>query len=111
MFKSKFFITIFLVIIQKPVKYRNMKIPSAHLQMVSNQCTDFHKNSCTHLLESCPQTGDRQTNRQTDRSKDGQTDRWTDGWMDGWMDGWTDGQTDIQGEKNIPPKFICGRYK
>ena len=55
-----------------------MKIPGAHLQMMSNQCTDFHKNSCTNLLESCPQTGDRQINRQTDRWKDGQTIRWMD---------------------------------
>ena len=79
-----------------------MKIPGAHLQMVSNQCTDFHKNVCTHLLESCPQTGDRQTNRQTDRRKDRQTDRWTDGWMDERTDGRTDRQTDR--EKKIFPQ-------
>ena len=69
-----------------------MKIPGAHLQMVSNQCTDFHKNVCTHLLESCPQTGDRQTDRQTD----GKIDKQTDGQMDGWTNEQMDGQTDKQ---------------
>ena len=73
----------------------NMKIPGAHLQIVSNQCTHFQKNLCTHLLEyawtkSCPQTGDRETDGQTDRWKDRQTDR----------------------VKIIyPPNFICGGYK
>ena len=56
-----------------------MKIQGAHLQMTSNQCTNFQKNLCTHFLEhewtvSCPQTGVKQT--------DGQKDRWTEGWMD-----------------------------
>ena len=44
----------------------NMTIPGAHLQLVSNQCTNFQKNPCTHFSEhawtkSCPQTGDWQT--------------------------------------------------
>ena len=29
-----------------------MKIPSAHLQMVSNKCTNFQKNPCIHFLKS-----------------------------------------------------------
>ena len=49
----------------------SMKIPGAHLQMVSNECANFQKNPCTHFLEhawtkSCPQTGDRQTDRQAE---------------------------------------------
>ena len=43
--------------------------------MVSNQCTIFQKNPCTHLLEhvwtkSCPQTGIKKTARRTDRRTD-----------------------------------------
>ena len=43
--------------------------------MVRNQCTNFQKNPCSHILEyawtkSCPQTGDRQTDKQTDRQTD-----------------------------------------
>ena len=62
-----------------------MKIPGVHLQIVSNQCTNFQINPCTHFPEhawkkSCPQTGDTQTDRQTDG----------------------------QGETKIPPKFVCG---
>ena len=57
-----------------------MKIPGAHLQIMSNKCTNFQKNPCIHLLEhawtkSCPQTGDRKTDRQTDGQMDRQTDR------------------------------------
>ena len=42
----------------------NMKIPSTHIQIVSNEYTNFQKNPCTHLLEhvwtkSCPQTEGR----------------------------------------------------
>ena len=70
--------------------------------MVSNQYTNFHKNSCTHLLESCPQTGDRQTNTQTDG------DRWTDGWTNRRTDRQTERQTDRQGEKNIPQTSFAG---
>ena len=48
-----------------------MKIPGAHLQIVSKQCTNFQKNPCTHLSDhgwtkSCQQTGDRETDIQTD---------------------------------------------
>ena len=32
-------------------KNYSMKIPSAHLQMVSNKCTNFQKNPCTRFLE------------------------------------------------------------
>ena len=56
-----------------------MKISGAHLQMVNNQCTNFKKNPCTHIIEhawtkSYPQTRNRQT----------------------------DGQMNGQGETNIP---------
>ena len=62
-----------------PIK---MKIPGEHLQMASNQCSNFQKNLCTHFLEqgneslehawtkSSPQTGVRQTDGQTDRRTD-----------------------------------------
>ena len=90
MLKSKFLIifkTLSLVI-KKPDKVQkqkkackmkkdypiNMKHPGAHLQIVSNECTNFQKNPCTHLLEhetkSCPPTGDRQSDRWTDRQTD-----------------------------------------
>ena len=53
----------------------------------SNQCTNFQKNPCSHLLEhawtkSCPQTGVWQTKGQTDRRT-------------GW-------------NKDPPPNFVCG---
>ena len=54
-----------------------MIIASAHLQMMSNQCTDFQKNPCTHLLDH---RGQNHVHRRV-----------------------TDGQTDEQGETNIPP--------
>ena len=67
-----------------------MKMPGAHLQMVSNQYTNFQKNPCTHFSEhawtkSRPQTEDRHTDRQTDRG---------------------------QGETITPPspQFVCGGY-
>ena len=49
-----------------------MKIPGAHLHMVSNECTNFQKNTCTQFLEhawtkSCLQTGERMTEGWTDR--------------------------------------------
>ena len=46
-----------------------MNIASAHLQMMSNQCTDFQKNPCTHFLEQAWTKSRSQTG-------DGQTDRW-----------------------------------
>ena len=64
-----------------------MIIASAHLQMMSNQCTDFQKNPCTHLLDH---RGQNHVHRRV-----------------------TDGQTDGQGETNIPPPphtdihFVC----
>ena len=62
----------------------NMKIPGAHLQMMSNQ---FSEISCTYFPVmrdkiSCPQTGDRQTDRRTDRQTDGRTHRQTLGHTD-----------------------------
>ena len=49
-----------------------MKIPGAHLQIVGNECTNFLKNPCTHLLEhlwtkSSPQM-------RTDRQIDGKVE-------------------------------------
>ena len=68
MLKSKFFIifkTLHLVLKktyqvqkqgEKPCKMKknypiNMKIPGARLQMVSNECTTFQTNPCTHPLD------------------------------------------------------------
>ena len=61
-----------------------MKIPGAHLQMVSNQCTNSEKSM--HLfLRACQQKGDRQT--QKERRTHGQTDKRTHRQIDrrtGW---------------------------
>ena len=50
----------------------HMKISFAHFQMMSNRCTKFQKNPCTHSVEhawpkSCPQMRDRQTDKWIDR--------------------------------------------
>ena len=64
-------------------KNYSMKIPSAHLQMVSNKCTNFQKNPCTHFTQHAwnkiMSTHGGQTDRQTDIQRDRQTDRQTDG--------------------------------
>ena len=53
----------------------NMKIPNAHLQIVSNECTNFLEKciypSLRTFVDKIMSTDERQTDRQTD----GQTDR------------------------------------
>ena len=65
-------------------KNYSMKIPSAHLQMVSNKCTNFQKNPCTHFTQHAwnkiMSTHGGQTDRQIDRETDRRLDRQTD-WL------------------------------
>ena len=52
-----------------------MKIPGTYFQIMSNQCTNFQKNSCTQNMRKQNHVHKSGTDRQTFKQTKGQTDR------------------------------------